>query len=150
MTEFGLTQEEAASRVGKSRPAVANSLRLRHLPEPIKESILDDRLSMGHARALLGAPSHAQQLAVWKAVVARGLSVRQTEALIRRLKKEGKPAPETPSPSGDIHLTGLAEELSRRLGTRVHIHRKGKKGRVEIEFFSDDDLNRLLDLLQGR
>jgi ParB family transcriptional regulator, chromosome partitioning protein len=148
MTEFGMTQEEAAIRVGKSRPAVANSLRLRHLPELIKESILENRLSMGHARALLGAPTPAQQLAVWKTIMARGLSVRQTEALVRNLKKEAEQVLDPPAAPEDIHMTSLAEDLSLRFGTRVSIRRRGKKGRVEIEFFSDDDLNRLLELLQ--
>lgn len=150
MTEFGMTQEDTAIRVGKSRPAVANSLRLRHLPEPVKESILANRLSMGHARALLGAPSPAQQLAVWKAVMEKGLSVRQTEALIRKLKKEAEEASPAapPEPPKDAHMASLTEELSRRFGTRVNILRKGKRGRVEIEFFSEEDLDRLLELLQ--
>jgi ParB family chromosome partitioning protein len=148
ITEFGMTQEEAAIRVGKSRPAVANSLRLRHLPELIKESILENRLSMGHARALLGAPTPAQQLAVWKTIMARGLSVRQTEALVRNLKKEAEPALDPPEAPENIHMIRLAEDLSLRFGTRVSICRRGKKGRVEIEFLSDEDLNRLLELLQ--
>ncbi|MFH0730134.1 MAG: ParB/RepB/Spo0J family partition protein [Pseudomonadota bacterium] len=148
MTEFNLTQEDAAKRVGKSRPAVANSLRLRQLPDPIKENILDNTLSMGHARALLGAETPAQQLAAWQTVVARGLSVRQTEALIRQLRKGPKPSPKALKNTEAIHLSSLAEELSRRFGTRVRIARRGKKGKVEIDFFSNDDLNRLLELLQ--
>jgi ParB family transcriptional regulator, chromosome partitioning protein len=148
MTEFNLTQEDAAKRVGKSRPAVANSLRLRQLPDQIKENILDNTLSMGHARALLGAETPAQQLAAWRTVMAKRLSVRQTEALIRQLKKGPKPSIETLKNTETIHLASLAEELSRRFGTRVSIMRRGKKGKVEIDFFSNDDLNRLLELLQ--
>ena len=148
MTEFNLTQEEAAKRVGKSRPAVANSLRLRQLPEAIKETMLDNTLSMGHARALLGAETPAQQLAAWRTVMAKGLSVRQTEALIRQLKKGRNPSPKTLLDSETNYLASLAEELSRRFGTRVSIMRRGKKGKVEIDFFNDNDLNRLLELLQ--
>jgi ParB family transcriptional regulator, chromosome partitioning protein len=148
MTEFNLTQEDAAKRVGKSRPTVANSLRLRQLPDPIKQNILDNALSMGHARALLGAETPAQQLAAWRTVVAKGLSVRQTEALIRQLKKGRKSSKESLKTSETLHLASLAEELSRLLGTRVSIQRKGKKGKVEIDFFNDDDLNRLLERLQ--
>lgn len=149
MSEFGLTQEEAAKRVGKSRPVVANSLRLRQLPNQIKETILDNTLSMGHARALLGAETPARQLSAWRTVMSRGLSVRQTEALVRQLKKGPKPPEEPPKSEEARHLASLAEDLSRRFGTRVNIKRRGKKGTVEIDFMSNDDLNRLLALLQN-
>lgn len=148
MTEFSLTQEAAAQRVGKSRSSVANSLRLRQLPDPIKETILDNSLSMGHARALLGTETSAQQLAAWRTVMSKGLSVRQTEALIRQLKRHPKTLGEKTKAAETIYLQSLAEELTRRFGTRVNIHRRGKRGKVEIDFFSDDDLNRLLELLQ--
>jgi ParB family transcriptional regulator, chromosome partitioning protein len=148
MTEFNLTQEDAAKRVGKSRPAVANSLRLRQLPDPIKENILDNTLSMGHARALLGAETPAQQLAAWQTVKAKRLSVRQTEALIRQFKRGQKEPQKNLKNTEELHLESLAEELSRRFGTRVHITRRGTKGKVEIDFFTNDDLNRLLELLQ--
>jgi ParB family chromosome partitioning protein len=143
--QFQLTQDQAAARVGKSRSAVANFLRLRQLPEEIKASILDNRLSMGHARALLGAENAAQQLAAWRAVIARELSVRETEALVRRLKsdkKKSRAATKTPEAA---QLAGLSEELSRQLGTKVTIHKSGRQaGRVEIEFYSLDDLDQLL------
>ncbi len=148
MTEFGLTQEEVAARVGKSRPAIANFLRLRQLPEPIKASILDEQISMGHARALLAADTAAQQNAAWRAVITKGLSVRETENLIKRLKAQ-KPEEETPLPSSDdIYLNRLADELSLNFGTRVQITRKGEKGKVLIEFYTSDDLNRLIALLK--
>jgi ParB family chromosome partitioning protein len=146
MDEFGLTQEQVADRVGKSRPAVANFLRLRSLPEPIKASIVSGELSMGHARALLGAETAPRQLAAWRSVTRNGLSVRQTEALVKRLKKEARAA-KPATPTADPHFADVADRLSRRFGTRVKIHRKGKKGRLEIEFYSDDDLDRLLELL---
>ncbi len=148
MDEFHLTQEDVAVRVGKSRPAIANFLRLRQLPEQIKSSILDGTLTMGHARALLGADTQAQQYAAWKAVLAKNLSVRETEALVKRLKNQ-KPEDLNPPPqSFDVYLSSLADDLSQDFGTRVKIKRKGRKGRVEIEFYNDGDLDRLIGLLK--
>jgi ParB family chromosome partitioning protein len=147
ISEFQLTQEQAAGRVGKSRSAVANILRLRQLPQPIKDRILDGSLSMGHARALLSADTSAQQQAACQAVIARRLSVRETEALVRRLKASKSAARRTAADTEAHYIQGLADELSQRFGTRVQIRRQGKKGRVEIEFYSDEDLDRLLQLL---
>ena len=147
ITEFELTQEEAAIQVGKSRPAVANFLRLRQLPEPIQESIVDGALSMGHARALLGIPNKAQQSAVWRAVVSKGLSVRETEALVNRIKKESGDVRKRKEGSDEIYFTNISEELSRNFGTKVQIRRRGQRGKVEIEFYSNEDLDRLLHLL---
>lgn len=149
ITEFGLTQEQASSRVGKSRSAVANFLRLRQLPEPIKASIVDGRLSMGHARALLGAETPAQQNAAWRAIIRKSLSVRQTEDLIKRLRTASKAVERKKNSSVDRHLASVADSLSRRFGTKVKINRRGKKGKLEIEFYSDDDLNRLLELFDA-
>jgi len=148
ITQLHLTQEEAANRVGKSRPAVANSLRLRQLPEPIKADIREGVLSMGHARALLGADTGAQQVAAWRTVVAKKLSVRETESLIRRLKSASPHVRSRTADTTAVHLRQVADDLARRLGTRVRILRKGKKGRLEVDFYSDDDLDRLLTLLQ--
>jgi ParB family transcriptional regulator, chromosome partitioning protein len=147
--EFGLTQEQAAARVGKSRSAVANFLRLRQLPEPIKASITDGRLSMGHARALLGADTAAEQNAAWRAILAKGLSVRQAEDLVKGLKKAAQAVEQKKSSSEDRHLSSVADALSRRFGTRVQIKRRGKKGKLEIEFYSTEDLNRLLEQLNA-
>jgi len=148
ITQLNLTQDQASARVGKSRSAVANFLRLRQLPEQIKESITDGSLSMGHARALLGAEASPQQLAAWRSVVAKGLSVRQTEALIRRLKSEKKKPPLSRNRTEEIYLSGLAEDLSRHFGTKILIKKDGPKGKVEIEFYSNDDLDRLIQRLK--
>jgi ParB family chromosome partitioning protein len=148
ITEFDLTQDKAAERVGKSRSAVANFLRLRQLPDPIKESIMEGALSMGHARALLGADTPAKQQTAWREVVAKKLSVRDTEALIKRINAEKKPGRTPELTSAQRYFRDVSEDLSRQFGTRVRIQRKGKKGRVEIDFFSDDDLDRLLGLLR--
>jgi ParB family chromosome partitioning protein len=147
MTEFNLTQDQAAQRVGKSRPAVANFLRLRHLPEQIKDSLMDNTLSMGHARALLGAENQAQQLAVWQAIKTRALSVRDTEKMVRRLKKTARKPSKPAIDSEQAYFLNLEEDLSRRFGTKVQIRRRGQKGKVEITFYNDDDLDRLLNLL---
>jgi ParB family chromosome partitioning protein len=148
MTEFSLTQEVVAQRVGKSRSAVANFLRLRQLSEPIKESMMAGDLSMGHARALLSLENRAQQNAAFRTVVARRLSVRETEALVKRLKA----GPKTPAPKGETseerHLRAMAEDLSRHFGTKVQIRKKGERGRVEIEFYNTKDLERLIALLE--
>jgi ParB family chromosome partitioning protein len=149
ITEFGLTQEQASVRVGKSRSAVANVLRLRQLPETIKQSINDGQLSMGHARALLGADTPAQQNAAWRLIVKKSLSVRQAEALVKRLRDSSGRKPQAENTSEDRHLSRVADSLSRRFGTKVAIKRRGKRGKLEIEFYSNDDLDRLLQLLDA-
>ena len=147
IADFGLTQDETAVRVGKSRSAVANFLRLLNLSAAIKQSLVEGTLSMGHARALLGAPTKAVQQAAWKLVMARGLSVRQTEALVKKLRSSEKAPGKKASSSIDVHLSRVAEALSRHYGTKVEIKRQGRKGKVEIEFYGDEDLDRLLALL---
>jgi len=148
MTEFGLTQEQAAERVGKSRSAIANLLRLRQLPEQIKTSILEGILSMGHARALLSIASLAQQNATFRTVVSKGLSVRETENLIKRIKGEKKKAKHASTGSEKRHFLSLSDDLSRHFGTKVQIKRRGQKGKVVFEFYNNDDLDRLLNLLK--
>ena len=150
MELFDLTQEEMATRVGKSRPAVANFLRLRQLPPEIKECIRGGRLSMGHARALLGTENPLTQKDAFRTVLEKGFSVRQTEELVRRLKAQGnavKNEPEMPS-AYQLQLNTIAERLSHRLGSKVHINKRGKKGKLEIDFYGDEDFNRLLTLLE--
>lgn len=147
ITEFNLTQEQTATRVGKSRPAIANQLRLRQLPDQIKTSIVDGDITMGHARALLGVSKKSQQLAVWRTVMAKGLSVRETEVLVSRLKSISKKPEKHKPTSEDIYYAGISDDLSRIFGTKVRIKHHGKKGKVEIEFYGSEDLDRLLNLL---
>jgi len=149
ITEFKLTQDQAAERVGKSRSAVANFLRLRNLPQQIKDSIVEGSLSMGHARSLLGVDKKTAQLDIWRKVVSRGLSVRETESLVRQLKAAGAPRRSPPSSSEDVYFSDVTADLSRHFGTKVNIKRRGKVGKLEIEFYSDDDLDRLLRQLKG-
>ena len=147
MEDYGLTQEEAAKRVGKSRPAVANALRLLALPDPVRQLLEEGKLSAGHARAILAAPSGEIQMKLAKKVVADGLSVRQTEALAKRLA-EGEKAPPPPK-AGDLSIYDRAAEkdLGARLGRKIRIVRGRRKGRIELEYYDPDDLNALLDLL---
>ena len=149
MEEYGLTQEQVAQRMGKSRPAIANTLRLLALPEDLLALVEEGALSSGHARALLGAPTAALQREAAKQVVERQLSVRQTEALIRALQREkkDKPAP-AQGPDLALYLGEAEKDLSGRLGRKVKIARKGDKGRIELEYYNEQDLEALLELLQ--
>jgi len=147
--EFGLTQEEVAQRVGRDRSSVANALRLLRLPRRIREDIAAGSLSEGHARALLGLERQADQLKARDRIVAKGLSVRAAEALVRRLKRgdgKGAPRPAAANPN----LQALEEQLRQVLGTKVCIARTGPGGTIEISFFSDEDLTRLVELLAGQ
>lgn len=148
-TRFGLTQDEVARKVGKSRAAVANALRLLRLPEPVQLALREARLSVGHAKVILGLADSVQQLAVARRVEAEGLTVRQTEELVARLTAGPKtPAASTPTAAPrDPHVSDLEGRLRERLGTRVALRYKAGRGAVEIRFTSDDELNRVLDVL---
>ena len=151
MEEYGLTQEQVAQRVGKSRPAVANALRLLALPDAVHLLLEEGRLSAGHARAILSAPDKELQKRLAQKVVQDGLSVRQTEALAKRLAKaqdllDEEPAPAVPDFS--IYLRAAEQDLSSRFGRKVHIINGKKKGKVELEYYNTDDLNALLELLE--
>jgi ParB family chromosome partitioning protein len=148
--EFGLTQEEVAKRVGQDRSSVANFLRLRNLPQPIQADIVNNTLSMGHARALLGAETLAQQEEAWRRIVYKNLSVRAAEALVKKLKdrKLGASSAKARS-SEDVYMESLADDLTRHLGTKVRIIRRGKRGRLEIDFYGNDDLGRLVKRLKA-
>jgi ParB family chromosome partitioning protein len=149
--ESGLTQEQIAAAVGKDRATVANHLRLLRLPDQVRARVASGELSMGHARALLAVEDTAALLKAVDQVIAGGLSVRVTEALARKLSEPPvAPADKPPVPEKDVHTRQAEEKLRVVLGTRVSIHRKGKGGRVEIEFVSEDELIRLYELLTER
>ena len=145
ITQYHMTQEEAASRVGKSRSAVTNSLRLLELDAPVQKLVQDGALSAGHARALVVLPASLQIKAA-NAIVEGGLSVRQTEALVKRLSAEEKPEKEHSSDKVD-YTAEAQKELASRLGRGVKIVTGRKKGRIELEYYGLDDLNDLLDAL---
>ena len=145
INQYRMTQEEAANRVGKSRSTVANALRLLELDAAVQKLVQDSALSAGHARALVVLPA-ALQLKAANAIVEGGLSVRQTEALVKRLSAEEKPEKETPEDKVD-YTAEAQKELASRLGRGVKIVSGRKKGRIELEYYGLDDLNDLLDAL---
>lgn len=151
MEEFGLTQEEVARRVGKSRPAVANALRLLGLDEAVRGWVAEGKLSAGHARAVACLESPLAQREVARRAVEGGLSVRQTEALARRWGKEkGRRRRETGAAGETPWVQRMAEELGRRLGARVRVRWAGRgPGRLEIEFAGREELERLWEVMMA-
>lgn len=145
--EFGLTQEDLARRLGKSRSQVANTLRLLHLGEEVRRSVAEGKVSMGHAKVLLSVSDAKRQAALAQAVAAKGLSVRETEVLLKReeraeaVGKGGRKAAKDPA------IATVEAQLGERLGTVVRIASGEAKGRIEISFFGEDDLQRIIDLL---
>ncbi len=143
---FNLTQEELARKIAKDRSTIANVLRLLKLPEEVKAGLEDDRITMGHARALLGLSEEKHIRSIYRTVLHRGMSVRQVEALVRRKlkakKRRARLVPQIVSELGHIE-----EELMRKLGTRVKIISQGGHGKIEIEYYSNDDLTRILEVI---
>jgi ParB family chromosome partitioning protein len=151
--EFSLTQEQIAAAVGKDRSSVANFMRLLKLPEEVRADLASGALSTGHARALLALPDASAQRHGAREAISRRLSVRETEALVKKLSS---PKPRTPSASGapaptsDVHTRAAEDRMRFALGTKVHINRRGSGGRIEIEFGSEDELNRIFEVLTSR
>lgn len=146
--EFRFTQEELAGRIGKDRSSVTNTLRLLRLPVEVKERLADSSLSPGHGRALLGLSSNEDQKEACQIVIRKDLSVRATERLVKRWRKK-EPAVAAFEELDDSERRRLQEELRKFLSTRVHISGSGKRGRIEIEFYSLAELQRLVDLIVG-
>ena len=146
MEEHGMTQENVAERMGKSRPAIANALRLLALPDAVQLLLERGELSPGHGRALLTLPRGEAQKKLAQRIVKEGLSVRQTETLAKQLAKKEEEKPKAPSadPMG-IYRDAAAKELSDGWGRKVSITMGAKRGKVEFEFYDDEDLTRLLD-----
>jgi ParB family chromosome partitioning protein len=144
MEQFHLTQEEISKKVGKDRTTVANTVRLLKLPPEIKLSLAEGKITMGHARAFLSLDGADKQKLLWKRLLAGGLSVRQVENLVKRLRTRNPSIPRRNNPE----WSGLIEELQRVLGTKVRIAGNRKRGKIEIDFYSPDELDRILDLLK--
>lgn len=152
MEEFHLTQEEVASRVGKSRPVVTNLLRVLNLPDSIKDEVDRGNLSVGHARALLALETPEQQIEMAHKIMRQGLSVRETETLVARTHGDSRKLRNQEAPTNldiHIHISALEEELTRALGTKVRLHPRKKGGRIEIEYYSNEELEGLVRRLKG-
>jgi ParB family transcriptional regulator, chromosome partitioning protein len=150
--EFGLTQDAIAVSVGKDRATVANTIRLLKLPAEVQADVAAGALTMGHARALLALPADGTQLQVAREIKTRGLSVREAEALVKH-ELEGAASPPSARrgasspPASDVHTRAAEDRLKLQLGTRVRIRRRGKGGRIEIEFANENELIRLYEAL---
>ena len=145
MEDTASTQEMLSRRLGKDRSTIANLLRLLKLPKAIQQDVIDSRLSMGHARLLAGIAEKEQQRLLRDAIVKKELSVRQAEALARKLKKA--PKPKKVLSKDDPYIRSLSENLKRSLGTKVEIKKEGKRGQILVYFYSDDELDRLVEFL---
>src|SRR6185295_1765812 len=150
--EFHLKQEDIATAVGKDRASVANHVRLLKLPDEVRTEVASGRLSMGHARALLSLADEADQRRMARDVIARSLSVRETESLVKKIVEGGTPRGDAPAPKQtDVHTRAAEDRLKLLLGTRVRIVRHGARGRIEIDFVSEEELIRIFEqLTEGR
>ncbi len=146
----GLTQEEVARKIGKSRTTVANTLRLLGLPQPVLDSIDQGLLTEGHARPLLALPNATRQIEAMQAVVRRGLSVREAEQLVKDWTQEPTGSSRPSAPREKTTGTPVETDLSRSLGTKVRLRGSERKGKIEIEYYSREELMRLIDLLSSR
>lgn len=143
---YGLTQEQVSKSLSKSRPYITNALRLLKLPEEIMTMIVDGTLSSGHARTLINIEDEERKIALAKRAVAENLSVRELEKLAGESRK-GRPAARRKTKSADVAC--VEEDLKKVLGTKVNLVEKGKKGKIEIEYYTRDELERLIELLKG-
>lgn len=146
--EYNYKQDELAERVSKSRVAVTNSMRLLKLDERVQKMIIDDMISVGHARALLAITDSEKQYTIAMKVFDEKLSVRETEKLIKNLDKQVKPKVNT-TPENDFIYRDIENKLKESMGTKVIIHNKdNNKGKIEIEYYSQDDFERIVDILK--
>jgi ParB family chromosome partitioning protein len=147
--DHSFTQEAVARRVGRDRSTISNALRLLRLPSRLLEDLAAGTISEGHARALLALGRAADQLRARDQILKRGLSVRGAEALVRRYRalEASRPSPRKRGPGSDHNLAALEDRLREALGTKVRIVRRGRGGTVEIEFYSHEDLDRILSVL---
>jgi ParB family chromosome partitioning protein len=148
--DFDLTQEEIAAAVGKDRASVANLQRLLRLPAEVQADVAAGTLSMGHARALLSIPDEGDQRRVARDVITKSLSVRETEALVRKITESAKSTEPPAAKPVDVHTRAAEDRLRLALGTRVRIVRQGSRGRIEIDFTSETELIRIYEQLTGK
>lgn len=148
MEEYGLTQEELSKRVGKSRPFIANTVRLLSLSEPIKELVYKDALSAGHARALMGLPKDKDRQELAKKIVLKGWSVRQVESEVKNLLAGSKKAIKKQENTDPV-ISDIEERLKNKFCTKVCIRHGGNSGRIELEYYGEEELQRLIEVLLG-
>ena len=146
--KFSLSQEAIAARVGKDRSTIANAIRLLKLPDEIRKALAKNTISAGHARALLSLPSKEEQVTVFRRIIQKGLNVREAESLIKRLKKTSRHSESKPNKK-EPFLSDLEGRISRRLMTKVRILPAKKGGVIEIQYLSDNDLDRLIGIIDG-
>ncbi len=148
MEEFNLTQEMISKRVGKSRSAIANSLRLLSLENDIQKMLISGSLTSGHARAVLSIDDKELRKALAKRIIDDNLNVRQAEALAKQLQKKAPPKKAKEKTAADIEIESIQNRLSSAIGTKVKINHTGKKGKIEIEYYGNDDLERVLEFFK--
>jgi len=147
--EFRLTQEDIATRVGKDRASVANYVRLLKLPDEVRAEVAAGTLTMGHARALLGLSDEGDQRRTASDIISRSLSVRETESLVKKIAEGARQVEAVTAGPVDVHTRAAEDKLRMKFGTRVRIVRRGGRGRIEIEFGSEDELIRIFEQLAG-
>jgi ParB family chromosome partitioning protein len=148
LTECNLKQDELGDRVGKNRTTVTNYLRLLKLPPDIQIALRDNKLSMGHARAIISVENPEIQLLIFKRTIREELSVRQVEDLVRSMTKSSKEKPSPGNPAASKEIVQLQGKLSSHFGTKVSVKSDGRKGEIKIPFLSIEDLNRILDIFK--
>lgn len=147
--DYGLTQDDCARKVGKDRATITNLLRILSLPQEVQDDLMNEKLSMGHGRAILALDEKTLILQARDIVLAKKLSVRQTEQLVKRMKRPGAELPTEEIKSGNADLDYLADTLRSHLRTKVRLQGTGSRGKIEISFFSPAELERLLQLISG-
>jgi ParB family chromosome partitioning protein len=151
LIEEGISQEELATRIGKDRTTISNTLRLLKLPSEVKSELLQNHITSGHARAILSLETKEKQKELCALIIQKGLSVRAAEALARRWSEKPKKVIPSTKRRSDLEsqLSSLLDSLRRHLGTKVHISQKGEKGKIEIEYYSFEDLERIVETILG-
>ena len=149
MEEYALTQDQVAQKVGKERSTVANFLRLLQLPPSVQEKLKTGQISMGHARTLLALEKESDQESLCEKILNRGLSVRRVEELVRNIVHDRALSTGRRGPKKPAQVMALEEKLRQFFGTQVRIRQTPDKGKIEIEFYSSEDLDRLIELLLG-
>jgi len=148
--EFNISQEDLSKRIGKDRSTITNTIRLLKLPPEIKEYVIKNQISSGHARAILSLESREKQRQLCELIISKGLSVREAEALAKSWSEKLKKAPSRrKNREMEIQIQNLENSLKQFLGTKVVIHYKGEKGRIEIEYYSNEDLERIVETILG-